>query len=133
MLKWISALAALICLAACSSTPRRSPDSKVRTETLTVASRMVDCVGVGVRRCLVVKEGRSSDWELFYDWIDGFEYEPGYEYVISVYRREIDVPPADGSNLKYVLDRVISRQMKESKNLPDTSRLVEALKEEGID
>ncbi|MCC8018180.1 MAG: DUF4377 domain-containing protein [Rikenellaceae bacterium] len=122
------ALTLLLVAAACSGNRGKSPDGKVKTETMTVASTMVDCIGVGVQRCLVVKPEGTYDWELFYDRIDGFEYEPGYEYVLSVYKRHVELPPADGPSVRYVLDRVLSRQMKQSQGLPDTSGLSEAIR-----
>ncbi|MCD8173702.1 MAG: DUF4377 domain-containing protein [Alistipes sp.] len=125
---YICAATVLLSAAACSNNHGKSPDGRVKTETMTVASTMVDCIGVGVQRCLVVKPEDTYDWELFYNWIDGFEYEPGYEYVLSVYKQHVELPPADGPTMRYVLDRVLSKQKKQSRDLPDTSGISEAIR-----
>lgn len=59
-----------------------------------------------------------------YDSIEGFEYEQGYEYVIEVKIEHKENPPADGSNLKYSLIRVISKTKKNSEGLPSKSHSV---------
>ncbi|MCD8261155.1 MAG: DUF4377 domain-containing protein [Bacteroides sp.] len=75
-------------------------------------------MGVVPMKCLLVKKESHSDWEYFYDDIEGFTHEPGYEYVIQVRRENVVEPPADQSNLKYVLIKEISKTKKESEGLP---------------
>ena len=60
--------------AAVAATPT-NPD---RVSEVTVGPQRVDCVGSAPQRCLVV------DDELFYDEIDGFEHEAGYEYRLRI-------------------------------------------------
>ncbi|MCH9657308.1 DUF4377 domain-containing protein [archaeon] len=81
--------------------------SETATSTLYVDSQLVDCVGVGPQQCMLVRENPDSEWEMFYDHIDGFTYQEGTEYVISVKITEVKSPPADGSSLKYVLVDVL--------------------------
>ncbi len=81
--------------------------SSTRTITLYVDSQLVDCVGVGTQQCMLVKEDVNSEWEMFYDNIEGFEYQEGTEYKLSVTVTDIEYPPADGSSLKYTLVEVI--------------------------
>jgi hypothetical protein len=87
-------------------------DKSVKPETLTlqIDSQYQDCVGVGPRKCLRVKENDASNWQLFYDTIEGFTYEPGYSYTIQVSRETIADPPADGSSYRYKLIQVVNQQ-----------------------
>lgn len=78
--------------------------------TLTVGPRRVPCTGVAPRMCLRVRRSPSGPWETFFDEIDGFDHEPGYEcdLVVDVTRR--DGPPADGSSVRYRLLEVVGRR-----------------------
>ena len=104
-----AALSALLALAACSLTEAdRGTDSRY-VQTLTVDAVTAACVGEGERTCLRVKRAPEADWELFYDPIEGFTYEPGFVYVLDVEVRTAEDPPADGSGLAYRLVRVVSK------------------------
>ena len=74
-----------------------------------VASTCVDCMGVVPQKCMMVKKGDAQNWELFYSKIDGFKYEPGYEYVLDVKEEKIENPPADGSSIKFTLIKQVSK------------------------
>jgi len=84
----------------------------------TIASRTSDCTGVGPQTCLFVKKGAAKDWELFYSSIDGFDYEPGYEYKLKVKEVKSENTPADASSIKYILVKEIEKLKKDSENLP---------------
>lgn len=85
---------------------------------LIVASQQADCVGVGPQKCYLVKESADKDWEFLYQDIGGFRFEPGYEYKLEVRKERIENPPADGSSIKYTLIKEISKERKDSENLP---------------
>jgi len=51
----------------------------------------------------------SENWLYFYDWIEGFEYEPGFIYDLRVRKYYIENPLQDGSSIRYVLDQLISK------------------------
>lgn len=90
-----------------------------KTEKLMVASEQGDCVGVVPMKCLLVKKEGETKWEFFYDDIEGFNYEPGYEYVLKVKIEKIESPvAADRSSLKYILVKEISKTQKASVDLP---------------
>ncbi len=79
-----------------------------------VNSAKVKCSGVAPANCLQIQKGEninSDTWEMFYSNIEGFKYEPGYIYSISV--KEIQLPvdevPADGSSIKYELIEVLEK------------------------
>ncbi|HCO67374.1 MAG TPA: hypothetical protein DIT04_06420 [Dysgonomonas sp.] len=87
-------------------------------ERLTVASDYGACVGVVPQKCLWIKAEGSDQWEFWYSDIEGFNYEPGYEYVLEVKRESVALPAADQSSIKYVLEKVISKTRKQSEGLP---------------
>ncbi|MDR0229181.1 MAG: DUF4377 domain-containing protein [Flavobacteriaceae bacterium] len=138
MKKTVFALAiALITLAACKDgktettepTPttteeQTTPVTEEQTETkeleniitLTVADHREDCVaGVAKQKCMLVKEGEATEWELFYNQIEGFNYEEGFEYKLEVKVEDIDYgahTPADAPTVKYTLVKEISKEKK---------------------
>lgn len=78
------------------------------TIRLWVEPELVDCEGgAGPQQCLEISRSEDGDQELFYDPIDGFEFEPGTSYVLDVTVTEVADPPADGSSLRYVLVEVV--------------------------
>lgn len=80
------------------------------TSRITVASELRDCTGVGRMKCMLVKTGGHNDWIFMYDQIEGFTYEPGYEYVLEVKREPRVNLAADQSEYRYVLVRVVSKE-----------------------
>lgn len=77
-----------------------------------IASQTVDCTGVAPMKCLQVKEKETDLWENFYSNIEGFTYEPGFEYVLKVKTEKIENPPMDGSSIKYTLIKQVSKTKK---------------------
>ncbi|RXM38438.1 hypothetical protein BOQ62_17625 [Chryseobacterium sp. CH21] len=63
-------------------------------------------------QCMQVKESAAADWTNFYSKIEGFTYEPGYEYVLKVKTEKIANPPADASSIKYTLIEQVSKTKK---------------------
>lgn len=81
-------------------------------KTLIVASQTADCTGVAPMKCLQVKEKESDSWENFYSNIEGFTYQPGFEYKLKIKTEKIENPPADKSSIKYILVKEISKVKK---------------------
>lgn len=77
--------------------------------TLYVAHFPKDCVGVGPMTCLQVRESPDEEWRLLYQPIEGFDYEPGYDYELRVRTERVENPPADASSIRYILEEVVSR------------------------
>lgn len=71
--------------------------------TFNVAAMREECVGEAPQECLVIND------EYFYDSISGFEYEEGFNYEITVLRKERINPPADASSYTYELVDIISK------------------------
>lgn len=85
---------------------------------LVVASEKRSCITVDDYSCYVVKDKGSDVWRYMSSSIIGFDYEPGYEYTIKISVRNIKNPPQDGSSKEYTLRELISKEKKESENLP---------------
>ena len=83
------------------------------TKHIYVADHLVDCDGAGPQKCMLIKEKIVDDWTNFYDQIEGFDYEEGYEYLLNVKIKTIKNPPADGSSLKYTLVEVFEKKKTE--------------------
>jgi len=89
-----------------------------RTEQITVASEQVDCAGVGLQKCYLIRGGTDESWQYLYNEIEGFEYEPGYEYIIEIRKEKVKNPAADQSSYRYIFVREITKTEKISADLP---------------
>ncbi len=70
-------------------------------------------VGLGPQMVYLVQEEDEiggEDWKYLYEEIEGFTYESGYLYDLRVRKINVQNPPQDGSGLKYVLKKVVSRE-----------------------
>ncbi len=79
-------------------------------KTLYVGPVMRDCVGVAPMKCYMVREDPNGPWTNFFNTIQGFSFEPGYNYTLRV--RVTDAPqpiPADASSKVYTLLEVVSK------------------------
>ena len=80
---------------------------EVHVMEVTVGPKLLDCVGVGPRKCLEV------NGQLFYEGIDGFKHEEGYTYRLKIERYDAfpgeEEPPQDASRYGYRLIEVISK------------------------
>ena len=79
-------------------------------KTIYVGPELVDCVGVAPQKCMLVKEYQDDDYTLFYDQIEGFDYEEGYEYKLVIREEQVENPPADASSIKWTLVSVESKE-----------------------
>ena len=77
------------------------------TTRLWIGPERVECEGVAPMMCLQVAKSEDGDYQLFYDTIEGFDYEEGTSYVIDVSITEVEDPPADASSLQYTLVEVV--------------------------
>ena len=70
-------------------------------------------VGVGQRLVMQIQESDkigTDEWNYFYSHIEGFEYKSGFIYTLSVEKENITNPPADGSSIKYTLNKILSKE-----------------------
>ncbi len=79
-------------------------------KTVYVGAELVDCVGVAPQKCMLIKENPDDEYTFFYDQIQGFDYEEGYEYELVISEGRVENPPADASSLKWTLVSVESKE-----------------------
>ena len=77
------------------------------TTRLWIGPERVECEGVAPMMCLQVAESKDGNYQLFYDTIEGFDYQEGTSYVIDVSITEVENPPADASSLQYTLVEIV--------------------------
>lgn len=99
-----------ILLMSCSSLKLTSQNQ----QTVWINSLRVSCTGVTPMKCLQIQKGKSIEkgkWQNFYANIEGFDFEPGYIFKLSVKEEKIDPAkvPADGSSVKYTLVEVLEK------------------------
>lgn len=105
----VAALAGVFIASACSLFPGDGPLKGEPTQILVVSvgPMRVECSGPFPRMCLVV------DGEYFYDEIDGFTHEPGYQYRLRIERYDAwpgqEEPPQDASRYGYRLLEVLEK------------------------
>ncbi len=99
---------------------------------LYVGPNQVPCTGVAPQTCLQVKETPDGEYTLFYDSIEGFTYEPGYEYVLSVTREDVPNPPADASAFRYTLVEVTSKTAVENATLEGVTWQLAGYLQDGV-
>ncbi len=100
----ILTLILLVSMASCKNTPE--------IQTIWINSAKVDCVGVGPMQCMQIKLSSDAPWTNLYQEIEGFTYEPGYIYQVSVEAISLDPKkvPADASSIRYSLKKIISKK-----------------------
>ncbi len=114
---------ALFAMTQCTTTAGASAADE---KTFIVGPQTADCTGVAPMKCLQVKETPSGDWTNFYTNIEGFTYEPGYEYVLKVKTEKIANPPADGSSIKYTLVKQVSKTKKDAATANEKTLIIGA-------
>lgn len=96
------------------------------TVTLKIASSQADCVGVAPQKCLLVEEitdiktasYKAEEWSYFYSNIEGFNYEPEFEYIVEVQKIPREHVAMDQSSIIYRLGKVVSKESTTSQNMP---------------
>lgn len=106
-----------------------SCQKEIETEVWWINSAKVDCTGVGPMSCFQIQKGSQIDpaqWELFYDEIEGFAYEPGSIYQIKVQVDPKQEPiPADAGAFSYKLVEILSQEPDKSLALTNIWKVLE--------
>ena len=91
--------------------PTKSPKIKIKSpfRKMFVGAKTVDCSGEGKNKCMMVKNSPEKNWEFFYDQIEGFKHEQGFEYQLLIEIVDLPEESKDGAFVKYVLKRIISK------------------------
>ena len=105
-----SLLAAVLFLSVLSCKTSDLPAQTTETLLWEISDTKVPCEGVSPQECLQIRPQGTSDWTLFYDTIEGFQYLEGYTYTIKVQAKSIVNPPADASSIAYKLITIISQR-----------------------
>ncbi|WP_026463146.1 DUF4377 domain-containing protein [Adhaeribacter aquaticus] len=104
----------LFCLVgALLSCKKETSEIFAKEVTLRVNSYRQNCQGEGVLNCYLVQDGKkigTQNWDLFYNEIEGFDYEEGFIYDLKVRKENVPNPPADGSSFKYKLIKILNKQ-----------------------
>lgn len=109
---WLCISLVLFLLSSCGVSGNKS--LPVAPKSLFVAPESEACDGVGKMECLKIKWDKDAkDWHLFHQNIEGFAYEPGFDYELLVREEKVDSPPADASSVKYILVKVVSKTLNE--------------------
>ena len=109
--KWISTLSLVLLASMAAGCEARDTSQNDQADGMRIfiGPELVDCQGEGPQKCMLMKENKVEDWQFFYDQIEGFNYEGGYNYEITVTVEENPNPPAGGSSLRWILVDVISK------------------------
>lgn len=83
--------------------------TKAELIRMVIKEDLASCTGVGPMTCMQVKYKNSKSWEFFYSQISGFNYKPGYRYVLLVDRTKRTNVPADASAYEYKLKKVVKK------------------------
>ena len=109
----IGFLLVTIILTACQADQTTPPEVEsppaADEQTLYVAPFWQPCIGEAPMLCMQVKETAEGGWTYFYDRIEGFAFEPGFSYELLVKKEEVKNPPADASNIKWILVEEVSK------------------------
>jgi hypothetical protein len=108
MLRIASMLAAVLLVTLAGCNPFGPGDWARRS--LEVEHYLEECMGPWHQLCLLVRQPGTGELHRHYGGIEGFEFEWGYTYRIDVTDRRIRNPPADGSSIRTIIHRVVSRE-----------------------
>lgn len=94
---------------------------KTVEKSIIIAAETKPCsAGEMQKECLQIKWAKDqSDWELFYNDIEGFTYQNGFEYELLVSEEKVANAPADASGLKYKLIKEVSKKEVQTIAIPD--------------
>jgi hypothetical protein len=85
-------------------------------KTIFIASETITCQGVAPMECMQVKYNKNDkNFTSFYDQIEGFTFEKGYEYELLISEQIVENPPADASSMKYKLIKQVSKKTSKKK------------------
>jgi heat shock protein HslJ len=122
MQKYIFLLLSVISIFSFAQPAKKTTKSKTAKKTVrakmpkdvqvwTIDAQRAKCEGVTTMQCLLVKKQLDKDFNLFYDNIEGFDYQEGFVYTIWVNMGAFTPQtPADGSSIKYELVKVVSKK-----------------------
>ena len=88
------------------SFPAAAQDTQTRT--IFVGPTLANCTNVVPQKCLQVKESADGKYQSSSIPVEGFTFEPGYEYQLQVEVTTLPTPPADALAEMWTLKQVVS-------------------------
>lgn len=85
-------------------------DETDHTEILTIGPYRTECIGAHPQECYLEYNEEAEAWHVFYEAIQGFEYEEGYIYTLKVSLHERPEGIQDVGRYAYRLVEVISKE-----------------------
>lgn len=98
-------LGLLLLITTCTATKHNMKEEIV----LTIYPYRVPCVGESVQLCYRMKIN-DGELQYYYDKIEGFDFEWGYAYRISVDKVAVSNPMTNASTFKYKLKKVLKKE-----------------------
>jgi heat shock protein HslJ len=103
------------------ATPESKYGAQAETIFLEIAPHTQTCdAGVRKMQCLQVRQVSfneqglksypSTNWENFYDSIEGYEHSNNERVIVRVKKYPVKNPPADASSAAYILDMFVERE-----------------------
>lgn len=98
-------------------------------QTWIIDAEQVACENNEQIQCYLVKFPGKKEFEIFNDQIEGFSFEPGYQYTVVV-KQQLKTPPikADESIFKYVLVKMNSKKAVKSEALSNAVSAISSSK-----
>lgn len=99
---------AVLAASACTPTPELALPCNSTGDTICVAPYQDPCHTLVPTLCLRLFTSTSTETSRMFFGIEGFEHQWGHTYELAVHRVTVPDPPADGSSVRTILDRVVS-------------------------
>jgi hypothetical protein len=68
------------------------------------------CQGEALQECFLVKQFGDDRWTDYIEYIHGFEFESGYEYVLDLKIVPLKQPMRDMPSVEYHLVKIIGKE-----------------------
>ncbi|MCO6524908.1 MAG: DUF4377 domain-containing protein [Candidatus Schmidhempelia sp.] len=79
------------------------------TNEIEIGPQLIDCYGGKPMHCLSVKGADINNGQVYYSAIDGFHFEPGYNYTLKVKQLNKEINPKDETTPQWSLVQVIKK------------------------
>jgi heat shock protein HslJ len=90
----------------------RENNQLIKKINLYIQPKKIDCQGIVLQKCYLMKYSTKDGWKRFYDEIEGFDFEEGYYYLLEVERTRAENPPKDTSGFTYKLVKIVKKSRK---------------------
>jgi heat shock protein HslJ len=109
--KLVTFILIVLTIFSCKSLERPSMHGgrKQKVVEVIIANHRVNCTGLAPQMCYLIKLKEEDEWRNYYNELEGFEYEEGYEYRLKVKMESLGNSYKDVSDYKYYLVEVISK------------------------